>query len=155
MRIEQIGLFFHLIGVFLFVSGSFSIYFLRLYSITLTKPSQISTILMVCRYLVPVVAIGLILTISFGLWLTHMENYWKKSWIIGTYVLVGYMLIIGGYAGGKDKKTRILAGTQVDNDIADELLIKSLRDPFNNTLNTSMIVAIILVVALMVFKPGH
>lgn len=155
MGTEQIALFFHLIGAFLFVSGSIGILMIRYTANSYTKPLEISLLLRTARYLVPLVAAGLILTIGFGLWLAHIENYWTESWLIGTYVLVGYMVLVGGYAGGRDKKTRLLAESMQEHEYPNAELLRHLKNSFTIGLNISMIVAIVLVIALMVFKPGH
>jgi hypothetical protein len=151
---EEIALFLHLIGAFLFVSGSVAIFALRYSANFYTNPLEINALLSTCRYLVHLVAIGLILTICFGCWLAQIEDYWTEPWLIGTYVLVGWMLIVGGYAGGKDKKTRLLAASLVDQPLSQDLVV-SLKDPLNLSLNISMLIAIVLVIVLMVFKPGH
>jgi hypothetical protein len=155
MAHETIALFLHLFGAFLLVSGSVSIFLLRYSANSYTKPSEIVILLNTCRYLVPLVAIGFFLTIVFGLALADIENCWKEPWLIGAYVLVGWMLVVGGYAGRKDKQTRLLAVSLVDQETATEPLLVSLKDRLNLSLNVSMLLAIILVIALMVFKPGH
>lgn len=155
MGSEQIALFFHLIGAFLFVSGSIGIFIIRYSANSYTKPLEISLLLRTARYLVPLVAIGLVMTIGFGLWLAKMENYWKESWLVGTYALVGYMILVGGFAGGRDKKTRLLAESMLEHEYPNAELLRNLKDPLTIGLNISMMIAIVLVIILMVFKPGH
>lgn len=152
---EEILLFFHLLSAFIFVSCCVSIFILKILSISLRKVLEISLLLTICRYFIFLIFLSLFFTLFFGLWLCYIENYWNEGWIHGTLILIGWMLLIGGYAGRKDKQTRLLALSESNQEIPSELLINKLKDPFNNILNTSMIISIIIIIALMVFKPGH
>jgi uncharacterized membrane protein len=101
------------------------------------------------------VAIGLIIAIATGFGLAHIEEFnLKKPWLIVTYILVGWMLLIGAVAGKHDRLTRQMAESEIGNSSLSDSLRKRLKDPLNLTLNISMILAIIIVIAMMVFKPG-
>lgn len=106
------------------------------------------------------------------------------DWIVTAYVLTGYALIVGGVAGGFDRRTRELAerialeSTQDkdrENIVApshsshvethgsnispgrigmDQLRLR-LKSPLSWVLNLSIMVVIIVLIAVMVFKPGH
>ena len=65
------------------------------------------------------------------------------------------MLVVGAVAGRQDRHTRELAERlAADGDTPSADLARRLRDPLNLALNTSMLLAIIAIVALMVWKPG-
>ena len=138
----------------MFVGGSITVSTMRFSAIYKNSPKEICVLLNICRPIVPVVAVGLILTLTFGLWLAGIENSWSEPWLHVSFLLTAWMLIIGGFAGRSDRLTRELAEKQEANDVADAELMKRLRDPINNTLNASMLVAMLVVITMMVFKPG-
>ena len=65
------------------------------------------------------------------------------------------MVVVGAIAGRGDRHTRELAERlAADGDAPSSELARRLRDPLNLALNASMLVAIVAIVALMVWKPG-
>ena len=64
-------------------------------------------------------------------------------------------LVGGAVAGRQDRATRELAERLAgDGDSPSSDLARRLRDPVNLTLNASMLAVAVIVVALMVWKPG-
>lgn len=155
METEKVLLFFHIFCSFIFVSFSICIFLLRFISIFQIKLEYIIFLLNLSRYLVLIILISLLFTIFFGLYLCHIESYWNEEWIHITFILISLIILIGWYAGRKDKQTRLEANSQINNDKPNELLINKLKDPFNNFLNILMLIIIVVIIALMVFKPGH
>jgi uncharacterized membrane protein len=153
---ERAALYLHLLGAFTFVSGSVAISVLRFSAINATNNAEILTLLKLGKRVVPVVAGGFLLTAIFGCWLAQMEHYWNDHWVVASLVLVGWMLIVGGVAGREDRKTREMAQEAVDAgaSLPDEKLVERLRNSFVGGMNTSMLIAIFVVITLMVFKPG-
>ena len=156
-RMSENGiLFLHLAGVLLFVGGSVAAAVLRRAAMTRERPSEIALLLRAVRPVVPAVAGGLVLAIAAGFWLAHRLDYaLSQAWLSLTFALIAWMLVVGAVAGRQDRHTRELAETRAaDGDAPDDDLARRLRDPVNLALNASMLVAVVAVVALMIWKPG-
>lgn len=148
-------LFVHLAGVLLFVGGSLAAALLRIAAMRRERPSEIALLLRAVRPVVPVVAVGIAITIAAGFWLaSDLGLSLAATWLTLTFVLIGSMLVVGAVAGRQDRKTRELAESLAgDGDVPSADLARRLRDPLNLALNASMLVAVVAVVALMVWKP--
>ena len=148
-------LFLHLLGVLLFVGGSVGVTALRLLAIGKELPSESAVLLRATRPLIPVVLVGLLLTLGAGFSLADKLGYpLDAGWLQWTYALVAWLVVVGALAGRLDRKTRELAERcAADGDRKTEELARSLRNPVALTLDTSMLVATIAIVALMVWKP--
>ncbi len=149
-------LFLHLSGVLLFVGGSIAAALLRLAAMRREQPSEIALLLRAARPVVPVVAGGLVLAIGAGVWLAHrLALALSATWLTLSFALIGWMLVVGAVAGRQDRATRELAERLAAGDDAPTTeLATRLRDSVNLTLNGSILVAVVAVVALMVWKPG-
>jgi uncharacterized membrane protein len=149
-------LFLHFAGMLLFVGGSIAAAVLRLAATRRERPSETALLLRSVRPAVPIVAGGLVLTIAAGFWLAHEEGIALSStWLTLTFLLLGWMIVVGAVAGRQDRKTRELAERlAADDDAPSGDLARRLRDPVNLALNASMLVAVVAVVALMVWQPG-
>ncbi len=65
------------------------------------------------------------------------------------------MLVVGAIAGREDRKTRELAERLTGEGDAPSIeLAGRLYQPLNLALNASMLIAVVAIVALMVWKPG-
>ena len=149
------ALFLHLTGVLLFVGGSIAVTALRLLAIGRERPSESAVLLRAVRPLVPIVGTGLLLTLGAGAWLAHVLHVpFDSGWLQTTYVLVVWLGVVGAVAGRLDRKTRELAErTAAEGDRPSDELAHRLRDPVALTLDASMLVATVAIVALMVWKP--
>jgi len=149
------ALFLHLLGVLLFVGGSVGVTALRLLAIGKERPSESALLLRSVRPLVPHVGLGLLLTVGAGAWLAHELGVpYDSGWLLWTYALMAWLVVVGAFAGRLDRHTRELAERVAANgDRPSAELARSLRDPIALTLDASMLVATIAIVALMVWKP--
>ena len=149
-------LFLHLAGVLLFVGGSVAAAVLRAAATRRELPSEIALLLRAVRPAVPLVAGGLVLTVAAGFWLVDDIGFdLSGTWLSLSFLLIGWMIVVGAVAGRQDRKTRELAEQlAADGDRGSDELARRLRDPVNLALNASMLVAVVAVVALMVWKPG-
>jgi uncharacterized membrane protein len=149
------ALFLHLVGVLLFVGGSVAVTALRLLAIGKARPSESALLLRAVRPLVPLVGIGLVLTLGAGAWLAHELRFpYDSGWLRWTYVLVAWLVVVGAFAGRLDRRTRELAErAAAGDDRPSSELTRRLRDPFALALDASMLVATVAIVALMVWKP--
>lgn len=148
-------LFLHLAGAFVYVSGAVAAAALRLAALRRERPSEIALLLRTVRPLVPVVGLGLLAVVVFGIWLVQRLGIgFGTSWIAATFVLLGWTLVVGAIAGRQDRHTRELAEQLASEggEPSDEL-VRRLRDPVNLALNASLLVATVAIVALMVWKP--
>mgnify|MGYP003385617473 CR=1 FL=1 len=151
---EAPWLYTHLLGVALFVGGVCTASICRHAANSMSKPSDIAMILGVARKAAPLVAFGLIVVLISGCMLVDHEYSFSEAWVIAALSLVVWMLIVGGVAGRSDRKTRELAEAECDNVTVSDQLTTRLHDKVTISLNISMIVAIIIILALMVWKPA-
>lgn len=149
------ALFLHLTGVLLFVGGSIAVTALRLLAIGKERPSESATLLRAVRPLVPLVGTGLLLTLAAGAWLANeLRVPYDSGWLQWTYALVVWLGVVGAIAGRLDRRTRELAEREaLSGDRPSPELVRRLRDPLALTLDASMLVATVAIVALMVWKP--
>lgn len=148
------ALFLHLVGVLLFVGASVGVTALRLLAIGKDRPSESALLLRAVRPLVPLVGLGLVLTVAAGVWLAHELGVpYDSGWLRWTYVLIAWLVVVGAVAGRLDRRTRELAESEAPAGEASSELIRRLRDPVALTLDASMLVATLAIVALMVWKP--
>ncbi len=149
------ALFLHLSGVLLFVGGSIAVTALRLLAIGKERPSESAVLLRAVRPLVPLVGTGLLLTLGAGVWLAdELRVPYDSGWLQAAYVLIVWLGVAGAVAGRLDRKTRELAEREAaERESPSPELARRLRDPVALTLDGSMLVATVAIVALMVWKP--
>ena len=149
------ALFLHLVGVLLFVGGSVGVTALRLLAIGKARPSESALLLRAVRPLVLLVGLGLVWTVAAGAWLAHEVGVsYGAGWLRWTYALLAWLVVIGAVAGRLDRRTRELAeDVAADGDEPSPELARRLRDPVALTLDASMLVATLAIVALMVWQP--
>jgi uncharacterized membrane protein len=148
-------LFLHLVGAFVYVSGATAAAVLRLAAMRRERPSDVALLMRAVRPAVPVIGAGLVLVLAFGFWLADRLGVdFGSTWLTATFALLGWSVIVGAIAGRQDRHTRELAEQlAASGDSPSEELARRLRDPLNLTLNASLLVATIAIVALMVWKP--
>ena len=149
-------LFLHLAGVLLFVGGSIAAAVLRLAAARRQRPSEVALLLRAVRPAVPLVGGGLLLAIAAGFWLADRLGIdLGATWLTLTFALLAWLIVVGATAGRADRHTRELAERLMrEGDQPSSELTRRLRDPVNLALNASLLVAIVGIVALMVWKPG-
>ena len=150
------ALFLHLSGVLLFVGGSIAVTALRVLAIGKERPAESAVLLRAVRPLVPLVGVGLLLTLGAGVWLAdELGVPYDSGWLQAAYVLIVWLGVAGAVAGRLDRRTRELAEREAASggDRPSVELARRLRDPVALTLDASMLVATVAIVALMVWKP--
>jgi uncharacterized membrane protein len=149
-------LFLHLVGAFLFVAGATVAAVVQLAARGRERPSEVATLLRVARTGVLLVVVGTVVLFVFGAWLAEHAGYgldapWV-SWAMGLLVL---SLVLGGLGGRKDRHTRELAERlAAEGDEPSEELSRRLRDPLAAAANWASGALVVVIIVLMVWKPG-
>jgi uncharacterized membrane protein len=149
-------LFLHLLGVLLLVGGSVAAAALRVAAMRRRRPSEVALLLGAVRPVVPLVGGGLLLAVGAGFWLaSRLDVDLGATWLVLAYLLIAWLGAAGAIAGRQDRGTRELAERLAGADDApSDDLARRLRDPLNLALNGTMLLAVLAIVALMVWKPG-
>ncbi len=152
---DDLALFFHLLGALLFVSGiilagvAFEVARRR------ERPSEIALLLGVTRIGVMLVGVGALLALAFGVWLVHLEHLsYGAGWISTSIALCIVVLGLGAAGGRRPKQARHLA-TKLAAECAPASpgLRSLLNDRVSLAANYSSGMLVLAIVALMVFKP--
>lgn len=148
-------LFGHLVGAFLFVSGGVLATVARMTALRRERPSEVAAAMRGARPAVPLIAIGLVVVAAFGFWLTgRLGLDLGATWLSATFVLLGWVVVVGAVAGRQDRRTRELAEElAATGDEPSPNLRRRLRDPVNLASSSSLLAATIAIVALMTWKP--
>jgi uncharacterized membrane protein len=150
------ALFLHITGAFLLLGGAVIAGVFNVAALRRERPSEIATLLQLTRWGVAAVLIGVLMTLGFGLWLVDIVGYgWGETWIVLSLVLWLVSNALGGIGGGRDKRTRLLAERlAAEEDGPDPELQMRLRDPVSLALSWGSGLAALVILALMIWKPG-
>jgi uncharacterized membrane protein len=151
-------LFFHVSGAFLLVGGSAMAAALNISAMRRERPSEIAVLLGLTRIAVLAIYGGVLLTIVFGLWLVSASPFgysYGDAWVIAAILLWVYGNAAGGAGGRREDETRKFAERlAAEGDAPSDELRARLRDPVTLALEYSSGLAILLILVLMVWKPG-
>lgn len=147
-------LFLHLAGAFLFVGGALAAAALRLEALR-RDAGEVALLLRAVRPLVAAIGVGLLLAVGFGVLLARRLGYGLDAgWLVATYALLAWIVLVGAAAGRQDRRTRELAqALSSESRTTDAVLARRLRDPLNLGLDASLVLAVLAIVALMVWRP--
>jgi uncharacterized membrane protein len=147
---------FHLVGAFLFVSGAVAVGVLHALATRQERPSDVAFLLGLTRPAVAAVGVGALATLAFGAWLVHHAGFaWGDGWISAALVLWIASVVLGGIGGRSARHTRYLAERlAAAGDEPSEELHRALVDPTARALNYASFLAVVAVLALMIWKPG-
>ena len=156
MTTAQWLLMFHITGAFFLVGGSVAAGVLNVLSQRATRPSETALFLRLIRTVLPVIAIGSIATLVFGLWLVHELDFaFWSFWIIAAIVLWLLAGALGGAGGKHQERARHLAERlAAEGDTPDGELRAILRDPRGNAMSWLAGLATLLLLIDMIWKPG-
>lgn len=155
MTTTQWLLGFHLVGAFLFVSGAVAVGTLHTVAMRRERPSEIALLLGLTRPAVALVGAGSLLTLAFGIWLAGHDGFsLGEGWISAALALWAVSVVLGAVGGRSARHTRYLAERlATGSDDPSEELRRALRDPVARALNSCSFLALVAVLALMVWKP--
>jgi uncharacterized membrane protein len=147
---------FHVVGAFLFVSGAVAVGALHTLATRREKPSEVAFLLSLTRPAVAFVGAGALLTLGLGAWLVHEQGWsWGDGWIAAALVLWIASVVLGGIGGRSARHTRYLAERlAAEDDRPSDELRRALSDPVAQALNYGSFLAVVAVLALMIWKPG-
>ena len=148
-------LFFHLIGVLLFVAGIVVAGLAFEAARRRESVEEIALLLGLTRAGVGLVAFGGMLLFVCGLWLVELADIgFGTGWIGAAIALFVVALVLGGLGGQAPKRARKLATLLAkEAEPANAELRALLDDPLSRLANYASSALIVVVLALMVFKP--
>jgi uncharacterized membrane protein len=149
-------LFLHVLGAFLVLGGAVLAGVFNFAALRRERPSEIAMLFKLARVGVASIGIGMVLTLVLGLWLVHHVGYgWGQTWIVLALVLWVLANALGGIGGSREKKTRELAERlAAEGDAPSAELTPRLRDPVWLALSWGSGIVILVILALMIWKPG-
>lgn len=155
MSTYNIALFFHLLGVLLFVAGIVVAGVAFEFARRQQRPAEIQLLLTMARAGVLLVGIGTVLLGGFGLWLVHLGDFgYSTGWIDVSIALYLIALILGALGGQRPRQARRLAAQLSKDQVATiDQVHALLDDPLSRAANYGSLTAILAILALMVFKP--
>ncbi|HET7758441.1 MAG TPA: DUF2269 family protein [Gaiellaceae bacterium] len=156
MSTYQWLLVFHVTGAFLLLGGGAFAASLNLIALGRDRPSDIVLLFGLIRIAVVAISLGTLLAFVFGLWLVHEANYrYGDGWVIAAIVTLIAANALGGAGGRRDEKTAQLARKlAADGDEPSAELRARVHDPISLGLSYGSGLLLVLVLALMIWKPG-
>lgn len=147
---------FHLVGAFLFVSGAVAVGGLHTLATRRERPSEIAFLLRLTRPAVAVVAVGALTTLGLGVCLVDQAGFdWGDGWIAGALALWLLSVVLGAIGGRSARHARYLAERlAAGGDRPSAELRNAVADPAARALNYGSFLALVAVLALMIWKPG-
>lgn len=151
----NVAFFFHILGVLLFVAG------LAVAGVAFEaarhrqRPTEVALLLGLTRVGVLLVAIGGVLAGVFGLWLVHLGHWgYTSAWVVSATALYLSVLLLGGLGGRRPRQARLLATRLAGEDApANHELRRLLDDRISRAENYTSLLLVLVIIALMVFKP--
>ena len=146
----------HILGAFLFLSGSIVAGILALAAMQRDRPSEVALLLRLVRPVVILVGVGSLVALGLGIWLAEYVGYGLgKGWVIAAIVLWAASGALAGPAGTMLRHTRELAEQlAAKGDRPSEELRAAVRNPRAFAMNGTAFLLLIAILVLMVWKPG-
>ena len=156
MSTYQWLLVFHVTGAFLLLGGGAFAASLNLMALGRDRPSDIVLLFGLIRIAVVAITLGTLLAFVFGLWLVHEAGYgYGDGWVVAAIVALIAANALGGAGGRRDEKTARLARERAAaGDEPSAELRARVHDPISLALSYGSGLLLVLVLALMIWKPG-
>jgi uncharacterized membrane protein len=151
----NVAFFCHILGVLAFVAGIVVAGAAYEAARKRGSPAEIALLLGLTRVGVALVGVGGVVAGVFGLWLVHLGHWgYGSAWVSASIALYVVVMALGGLGGQRPKEARVLAVQLADAGapVTDELRAL-LDDPVSRAENYASFVLILVIVALMCFKP--
>ncbi len=148
--------FFHVTGAFMVLGGAVMAGIFNVSALRRERPSEIVVLFRLTRLAVRSITIGMVVALGFGLWLVSDADYgWGETWVVLALILWFVANAMGGIGGRRDMRTRELAeqlAAQGDQPSAE--LQSRLRDPVALALSWGSGIVVVVILTLMIWKPG-
>ena len=150
-------LFFHVTGAFFLLGGIVVAGILNLTAVAKDRrPSEVATLYGLIRFAVPLIGIGLLLTLAIGIWLVHEAHYgYGDGWIVTAFILWVAASVLGNIDGKYQRKTGELAQRlAAEGDAPSAELRARLRNPMALAISYGSGLMAFAVLGIMIWKPG-
>ena len=156
MSLDQWLLALHVSGAFLFLGGAVVAGVLRVLAMRSERPSEVALFLGLIRFALVVIAAGVLITLVLGVWLVHRLDYSNsEGWIVASFILWIASNAFGAIGGRRERAVRELAEQlAVAGDAPSGELHSRLRDPVALAFSSAGGLAVVAILALMIWKPG-
>jgi uncharacterized membrane protein len=146
----------HVTGAFFLVGGSVMAATLNVLALRSSVPSESAQLLRLIKTAVVFIGAGAVLTLVLGLWLVHHVGYsYGELWVWGAILLWVISSALGSVGGRHQEKTRELAERlAAERDAPNDELRALLRDRRGNAMSYAAGLATLLILVLMIWKPG-
>jgi uncharacterized membrane protein len=146
----------HVAGAFSLLAGALLAVVLNQAALRQSRPSETALLLGLIRVAVVLIALGMLVTLAFGLWLVDDTAYeLGDAWIDAALALWVAALVLGAVGGRRDRHTRELAEQLAEaGDRPSDELAARLRDPVSIALSYGSGAAVLAILVLMIWKPG-
>jgi uncharacterized membrane protein len=150
-------LFLHITGAFFLIGGIVVAGILNVAAIARDRPSEVATLFGLIRYVVPLIGLGLLLTLAIGLWLVHEAGLdYGAGWIVAAIVLWVVASALGNIDGRYQRATGELAQRlAAEGDGPSDELRARLRNPLALAISYASGLMAFAVLAIMIWKPGQ
>jgi uncharacterized membrane protein len=146
----------HVTGAFLLLGGGVLAAVFNVAAQRSERPSEIALFYGLTRVAVVGIALGALMTLVLGLWLVSERDFsFGQLWVVLSLIL-WFVAVGAGQAGGaRDRETRLLAEQLAagSNEVTPELRAR-MHDPRALALSYGSGLALVVVLALMIWKPG-
>lgn len=158
MSTYQWLLFLHITGAFLLAGGVVVAGTFNIAAQLREKPSEIALLYALTRFAVIAIIAGGVMTLVFGLWLVHEAPFgysYGQGWVIAAIVLWFVGMGMGENGGRRDRQTHELATKlAAQGDAPSGELKAKMRDPLTLFLSYGSAVVVLVMLAVMIWKPG-
>jgi uncharacterized membrane protein len=151
-------LIFHVAGAFLVLGGAMLAGIFSVAAMRRERPSEIVALYRLTQIAVRSITLGMLVALAFGIWLVADLDFvrWSNAWVIIALILWVVASALGGVGGRREEQTRRLAEQlAADGDAPSSELRARMRDPITLALSWGSGLAVIAILAVMIWKPGH
>ena len=146
----------HLLAAFMLVSGAVVAGTLHFLATRRARPSEVALLLGLVRAAVPIVGVGSVAVLVFGLWLVHEAGFgFGDAWIGAAIVLWLISMALAGPAGKRLRHARELAERLAgEGDEPSAELHRAVADRTALVMNYASFACLVAILVRMIFKPG-
>jgi uncharacterized membrane protein len=147
----------HVSGAFLLLGGGVFAAVFNIAAQRSERPSEIALFLGLTRIAVVGIALGALLTLLIGFWLVaDQDASFSETWLVLSLILWFLAVWTGQMGGSRDRRTRLLAEElAASDDVATPELRERLRDRRTLALDYGSGLMLVVVLALMIWRPGE